>query len=92
MILVFPNSCIQCHTLNFSPARYWITMYFWDLFLYWMLVGLMSCTIIGILYLAAPYQYLHYKDLCEPFTFIAFTFIDLGKVEKIRLIPEGRAS
>ncbi|CAH0694939.1 unnamed protein product [Spodoptera exigua] len=56
---------IQKHAINFSPTRYWLTLYFFDLILYWMLVGVMSVIMITIMLLTIPMTYLNYVDLCE---------------------------
>ncbi|KAF9420274.1 hypothetical protein HW555_003495 [Spodoptera exigua] len=54
---------IQKHAINFSPTRYWLTLYFFDLILYWMLVGVMSVIMITIMLLTIPMTYLNYVDL-----------------------------
>ncbi|XP_038207795.1 ABC transporter A family member 4-like [Zerene cesonia] len=47
----------QCYTINFSPLRYWFSMFICDLILYWMLVAVMSGAIVGIMTLVAPFYF-----------------------------------
>ncbi|XP_022821324.1 ABC transporter A family member 3-like [Spodoptera litura] len=54
---------IQKHAMNFSPARYWLSLYFWDLLLYWILVGIMSFVMIAIMVATIPMTHMKYVDL-----------------------------
>ncbi|CAD0194553.1 unnamed protein product [Chrysodeixis includens] len=54
---------VQKHALNFSPFRYWITLYLCDLMLYWVLVGVMSIVIITIVFLTMPITHFQSVDL-----------------------------
>ncbi|CAG4983976.1 unnamed protein product [Colias eurytheme] len=47
----------QCYTINFSPLRYWFSMFLCDLILYWILVAVMSGAIVGIMTLVAPFYF-----------------------------------
>ncbi|CAH3968524.1 unnamed protein product [Pieris brassicae] len=47
----------QCYTMNFSPLRYWFSMFICDLFMYWMLVAVMSGAMAVIMILAAPHYF-----------------------------------
>ncbi|CAK1544413.1 unnamed protein product [Leptosia nina] len=47
----------QCYTINFSPLRYWFSMFICDLFFYWMLVAVMSGALATIMILVAPYYF-----------------------------------
>ncbi|XP_069364004.1 ATP-binding cassette sub-family A member 17-like [Maniola hyperantus] len=53
---------MQCHALNFSPARYWISLFIYDFILYFFLVILMTSTMIAIMVLVAPRTF-YYSDL-----------------------------
>ncbi|CAH2049945.1 unnamed protein product, partial [Iphiclides podalirius] len=56
---------MQCHTENFSPIRYWLTMFVCDTFLYFLLVVLMTSIIVTIIYLVAPSPYFQVEDFGE---------------------------
>ncbi|XP_064072922.1 ATP-binding cassette sub-family A member 17-like [Vanessa tameamea] len=52
----------QVHAMNFSPARYWCTLFLCDFMLYCFLVLLMTATMIVIMVLVAPMTF-SYSDL-----------------------------
>ncbi|KAF9803313.1 hypothetical protein SFRURICE_007159 [Spodoptera frugiperda] len=54
---------VQKHAMNFSPARYWLSLYFYDLMLYWVLVGVMSFVMIAIMLGSVPMTHIKYVDL-----------------------------
>lgn len=63
----------QSHATNFSPARYWFTLYFCDLILYWILVALMTIMMMLIMYMVAPANHFQYKDLLVvPFLLVIY--------------------
>ncbi|KAJ8736633.1 hypothetical protein PYW08_007289 [Mythimna loreyi] len=45
---------VQKHAMNFSPARYWFTLYFCDLLLYWILVGFMCLAMMTYMFITVP--------------------------------------
>ncbi|XP_050362505.1 ABC-type organic anion transporter ABCA8-like [Nymphalis io] len=53
---------MQVHAMNFSPARYWCTLFLCDFMLYCFLVFLMTATMIVIMALLAPMTF-YYSDL-----------------------------
>nr|XP_049704612.1 ATP-binding cassette sub-family A member 17-like [Helicoverpa armigera] len=54
---------IQKHAQNFSPLRYWFTLYLCDLLLYWILVIAMSIIMITIIFVAIPMSQIQAADL-----------------------------
>ncbi|KAL0851540.1 hypothetical protein ABMA28_007329 [Loxostege sticticalis] len=54
---------LQCNAMNFSPARYWIVMYFCDLLLYWILVVIITCAMVSVLHIMVPTEHFFYIDL-----------------------------
>ncbi|XP_059058370.1 ATP-binding cassette sub-family A member 17-like [Achroia grisella] len=54
---------LQSHAMNFSPARYWFSLYFYDLILYWVLVGMVTLVMVIIMYLVLPKAHFQYGDL-----------------------------
>ncbi|KPJ09458.1 ATP-binding cassette sub-family A member 8 [Papilio machaon] len=55
----------RCHAMNFSPVRYWFTMFLCDLVLYSILVSFMTALTIAVIYLVTPPTYFHIDDLCK---------------------------
>ncbi|XP_039755169.1 uncharacterized protein LOC120630088 [Pararge aegeria] len=53
---------MQSHALNFSPARYWFTLFVCDFILYFFLVILMTAAMVAIMVLVAPRTF-YYTDL-----------------------------
>ncbi|XP_026319552.1 ABC transporter A family member 3-like [Hyposmocoma kahamanoa] len=53
----------QSHAANFSPARYWLTLFFWDLVLYCVLVILMTTVMFIIMSMTANPDYYSFKDV-----------------------------
>ncbi|CAH2102941.1 unnamed protein product [Euphydryas editha] len=53
---------MQKHAMNFSPARYWCTLFLCDFILYCFLVFLMTASMIAIMVLVAPMTF-YYADL-----------------------------
>lgn len=51
--------------MNFSPARYWIVMYFCDLLLYWILVVIITCAMVSVLHIMVPTEHFFYIDLSK---------------------------
>ncbi|XP_022126096.2 ABC transporter A family member 4 [Pieris rapae] len=70
----------QCYTMNFSPLRYWFSMFICDLFMYWMLVAIMSGAMAVIMILVAP----HYFGIID-FVIISFVLAVYG----IGCIPQA---
>ncbi|CAF4949717.1 unnamed protein product [Pieris macdunnoughi] len=70
----------QCYTMNFSPLRYWFSMFVCDLFMYWMLVAIMSGAMVVIMILVAP----HYFGIID-FVIISFVLAVYG----IGCIPQA---
>ncbi|XP_028178554.1 ABC transporter A family member 4-like [Ostrinia furnacalis] len=54
---------LQCRAMNFSPARYWLSMYFCDLVLYWLLVVIITFVMVGIIHIVVPFEHFSYGDL-----------------------------
>ncbi|KAJ0182774.1 hypothetical protein K1T71_002143 [Dendrolimus kikuchii] len=63
----------QKHAMNFSPSRYWFTLYFCDLILYWILVAVMSTVIFIMMYFIIPAKNFNFQDLLVvPFLLIVY--------------------
>lgn len=50
--------------MNFSPFRYWLTLYLCDLLLYWMLVAVISSVLILIMFVTVHTSQLVWIDVC----------------------------
>ncbi|KAG6463098.1 hypothetical protein O3G_MSEX013666 [Manduca sexta] len=79
---------MQKHAMNFSPARYWFMLYFCDLILYWILVGIMTVVMIVIIHLVVPGAEFHHGDLLVvPFMLIVY---GIGCVPQAYIFSLGR--
>ncbi|XP_012551102.2 cholesterol transporter ABCA5 isoform X1 [Bombyx mori] len=79
---------LQSHAMNFSPARYWFTLYFCDLIMYWILVMIISVVMVSVLHIMAPAAHYHYGDMVVvPFMLIVY---GLGCIPQAYLFSLGR--
>ncbi|CAH0405612.1 unnamed protein product [Chilo suppressalis] len=54
---------LQCNARNFSPARYWLSMFCCDLLLYWCQVCIMTIALVSIVHVSIPLVDFSYMDL-----------------------------
>ncbi|KAJ8735281.1 hypothetical protein PYW07_006901 [Mythimna separata] len=78
---------VQKHAINFSPSRYWFTLYFCDLLLYWLLVGVMCAAMLTYLFLTVPMtQFLSIDLLIVP---IMLTVYGIGCIPQAYIFSLG---
>ncbi|XP_063549136.1 uncharacterized protein LOC134756238 [Cydia strobilella] len=65
---------MQVHAMNFSPARYWFSLFCCDIILYWTLVFIITTVLFCVMYWVAPLHFLHRDLIVIPFMLIMYGF------------------
>ncbi|XP_061708226.1 ABC transporter A family member 5-like [Cydia pomonella] len=80
---------MQVHAMNFSPARYWFSLFCCDIILYWTLVFIITTVLFCVMYWVAPVHFLHRDLIVIPFMLIMYGFSCVPQAYLFSLGPSG---
>ncbi|XP_063357969.1 ABC transporter A family member 4-like, partial [Cydia amplana] len=80
---------MQVHAMNFSPARYWFSLFCCDITLYWTLVFIITTVLFCVMYWVAPVHFMHRDLIVIPFMLIMYGFSCVPQAYLFSLGPSG---
>ncbi|XP_063395629.1 ABC transporter A family member 4-like [Cydia fagiglandana] len=80
---------MQVHAMNFSPVRYWFSLFCCDIILYWTLVFIITTVLFCVMYWVAPVHFLHRDLIVIPFMLIMYGFSCVPQAYLFSLGPSG---
>ncbi|XP_063616236.1 ABC transporter A family member 4-like, partial [Cydia splendana] len=80
---------MQVHAMNFSPVRYWFSLFCCDIILYWTLVFIITTVLFCVMYWVAPVHFLHRDLIVIPFMLLMYGFSCVPQAYLFSLGPSG---
>ncbi|XP_047984893.1 uncharacterized protein LOC125225295 isoform X2 [Leguminivora glycinivorella] len=80
---------MQVNAMNFSPFRYWFSLFCCDIVLYWTLVFIITTVLFCVMYWVAPVHFLHRDLIVIPFMLVMYGFSCVPQAYLFSLGPSG---